>query len=75
MDYIFDCFVFQTFNLLRNLTWEATSLATKYFQHVKRKLAQVGPMFHFYTNLKLQKSKGFLIFSGGKEMEYWVKMG
>ena len=30
-------------------------------------------MFHFYTNLKLQKIKGFLIFSGGKEMEYWLK--
>ena len=31
-------------------------------------------MSHFYTPWKRQKTKGFLTFSGGIEMEYWVKM-
>ena len=32
-------------------------------------------MSHFYTPWKLQKTKGFLTFSGGIEMEHWSKMG
>ena len=33
------------------------------------------PMFHFYTPWKRQKTKGFLTFSGGIEMEHWHEMG
>ena len=32
-------------------------------------------MFHFYTPGKRIKTKGFLTFSGGIEMEHWPKMG
>ena len=33
-------------------------------------------MFHFYyTPWKRQKANGFLTFSGGTEIEHWVKMG
>ena len=33
-------------------------------------------MFHFYYTLwKRQKANGFLTFSGGTEIEHWVKMG
>ena len=32
-------------------------------------------MFHFYNPWKSQKTKGFLTFSGGTEMEYWHEMG
>ena len=32
-------------------------------------------MFQFYTPWKRQKTFGFLTFSGGIEMERWVKMG
>ena len=32
-------------------------------------------MFHFYTPWKCQKTKGFLAFPGGIEMEQWGKMG
>ena len=32
-------------------------------------------MLYFYTPWKRQKSKGFLMFSGGIEMEDWAKMG
>ena len=28
-------------------------------------------MFHFYSPWKRQKTKGFLTFSGGIEMEHW----
>ena len=32
-------------------------------------------MLYFYTPWKRQKSKSFLMFSGGIEMEDWAKMG
>ena len=32
-----------------------------------------SPVFHFYTPWKRQKIKGFLIFSGGIEMEIGLK--
>ena len=32
-------------------------------------------MFHFYTPSKYQKTSGFLIFSGGIEVENWLKIG
>ena len=31
-------------------------------------------MFHFYTPWKRQKIRGSLMFSGGIEMEHWLKM-
>ena len=34
-----------------------------------------SPMLNFCTPWKLQKAKGFLIFSVGIEMERWIKMG
>ena len=34
-----------------------------------------NPMFHFYTPWIRQKTKGFLTYSGGIEMEHWVKTG
>ena len=33
------------------------------------------PMLHFYIPRKRQKSKGFLTFSGGKEMEHRTQVG
>ena len=32
-------------------------------------------MFHFYTPIKRQKTKGSLTFSGGIEMKHWAKIG
>ena len=39
------------------------------------KLTHVSPMLHFYNSLKSQKIFGFLMFSGGLEMEHKTKMG
>ena len=32
-------------------------------------------MFHFYTPWKIQKTNGFLKFSGGIEMNHWAEIG
>ena len=32
-------------------------------------------MFHFCNPWKLQKTEGFLAFSGGIEMKHWAKFG
>ena len=49
------------------------------FQHYPMKgfsfSTQFSPLFHFYTPWKCQNPFGFRTFSGGKEMEYWDKMG
>ena len=37
-------------------------------------LTHFKPMFCFYARLKHQKTYGFLILSGGIEMEHWLKM-
>ena len=42
---------------------------------VSQWLTHFGPMFHFYTPWKCQKTKDFLMFSGGVEMERRAKMG
>ena len=34
-----------------------------------------SPIFYIYTPWKRQKTKGFLMFSGGVEMKLWAKMG
>ena len=36
-------------------------------------LTHFSPVFHFYTPWIRQKTKGFLTFSGGIEMEHWAK--
>ena len=38
-------------------------------------LTHFQPMSHFYTPWKDQKTGGFLIFSGGIEVEHWLKIG
>ena len=38
-------------------------------------LIHFSPVPHFYTPWKLQKTKGFLMFSGGIEIRHWAKMG
>ena len=38
------------------------------------KLTYFKPVFHLYTPWKRQKTKGFLVFSGGIEMEHWAKI-
>ena len=40
-----------------------------------RTLTHFQPTFHFYTPRKYQKTYGFLMFSGGIEVEHWLKMG
>ena len=47
-----------------NFMWQANT-TLNHFQ----------PMFHFYTPRKHQKTSGFLIFSGGIEVEHWLKLG
>ena len=37
-------------------------------------LTHFQPKFHFYTPLKHLKTGGFLMFSGGTEVEHWLKM-
>ena len=37
-------------------------------------LTHFRPMFHFYAPWKLQKTFGFLTFSGGIEIKHWTKM-
>ena len=32
-------------------------------------------MFHFYTPGKFKKTPGFLTFSAGIDMEYWLETG
>ena len=39
-----------------------------------QKLSHFQPMFHFYTPWKYQKIGSFLMFSGGIEVEHWLKM-
>ena len=41
----------------------------------KKTRRQRGPVSHFYTPWKRQKTFGFLTFSGGIEMWHWTKMG
>ena len=38
-------------------------------------LTHFSPVSHFYIPWKRQKTKGFLMFSGGIEMWHWTKMG
>ena len=38
-------------------------------------LDHFSAMFHFYTPSKRQKTKVFLTFSWGIEMEHWAKIG
>ena len=38
-------------------------------------LTYFQPMFHFYTLWKHQKTGGFLVFSRGIGVEYWLKIG
>ena len=38
-------------------------------------LTHSQPIFHFYSPWKQQKTGGFLMFSGGIEVEHWLKMG
>ena len=38
-------------------------------------LTHFQPMFHFSTPGKHQETEGFLMFSGGIEVEQWLKMG
>ena len=43
--------------------------------NIKSVLTYFRPMFHFYTPWKRYKTKGFLTFSGGTEIDHWTKMG
>ena len=47
------------------------------FYNVKNpiKLTHFEQMFHFYTSWKGKKNLGFLMFSGGMEMEHWLTSG
>ena len=38
-------------------------------------LAYFKPMFHFYTPWKRQKTRGFLTFLVGIEIEHWLELG
>ena len=38
-------------------------------------LTHFSPMLYFYTTWKRLKTKDFITFSGGIEMENWAKMG
>ena len=38
-------------------------------------LTHFQPLFYFYTPWKHQKTGGFLMFSGGIEVEHWLKIG
>ena len=49
-------------NLICKRNWKEPHL--RWITHFK-------PIFHFYTSWKSQKTVGFLIFSGGIEMEDW----
>ena len=37
-------------------------------------LTHFSPVLHFYIPWKSQKTKGFLMFSGGIDMDHWAKM-
>ena len=55
---------FRKFSHIRNLL------------HVQvQTLQNCNRMSHFHTPWKRQKTKGFLTFSGGIEMEYWREKG
>ena len=42
---------------------------------VRLTLTHFRPMIHFYTPRKRQKTRGFLTFSRGLEIEHWSEMG
>ena len=55
-------------------------LHVQWFYNISEKckwatLTHFQTMFHFYTSLKNHKTLGFLTFSGGIEVEHWLKMG
>ena len=43
-------------------------------QNFTSNLTHFQPVFHFYAPWKHQKTSGFLMFSGGIEIEHWLKM-
>ena len=55
------------------LTFNKIFFSKKPFLHFDSYLIHFNPMFHFYTPWKRQKTKGFLRFSGGIEMELGLK--
>ena len=69
------------------LHWASPYTAARYFQlfhfqYVKwckiinmYILGHFWPMLPFYTPRKHQKTKGFLVFSGGIKWEHWPEMG
>ena len=57
-------------------TYFSSYSSVKFLYHellIIRTLPYFSLMFHFYTSWKRQKSKGFLTFSGGIEMDHWLK--
>ena len=50
-------------------------LKLKYLKFIIPSLTHFMPIFPFYTPGKRQKTRDFLIFSGGIEMEHWPEIG
>ena len=51
------------------------SFSLEFFLGIVLWLTRFSLMPHVYTTWKPQKSFGFLMFSGGLEMEHWIKIG
>ena len=65
---------------LLNLTHEKPFVdiydaTNKTYCQLKPFLTHFWPVFPFYTPWKHQKTKGFLVFSGGMKWEPWPEMG
>ena len=56
--------------ILCSLSRDTKRLTARHFA-----VTHFQPMFHFYIPRKHQKTSGFLMFSGGIEVEHWLKMG
>ena len=56
------------------LTEKFLFLIETYSNNKRGNLTHFNPIFHFHTPSKRQETFDFLIFSGGIEMENWIKM-
>ena len=64
------CYIYN--HVLRNIANDVICIREIFSEF--RSLTQFRPMFPFYNPWKHQKTKGFLVFSGGIKWEHWPEM-
>ena len=64
-------FIFATLQAFQKTSLETDRLQSAENGFAKTTLTHFWPMFPFYTPLKYQKTKTFLVFSWGIKLEHW----